>query len=153
MNNCKSPKDKLLLINNCCFILLNIKNKSKFKCNIEVELQDLVIVCLVKCSVKDLYFNIEFVRLYRHKCLFTNEEDYFMSLIEIGIEYIKNVDLDQLTINQAGLNGLGSFDGSYDSSNNDFKENEIEFSNIDSFGLNNSELDMKAKPIVPTPCG
>ena len=68
-----------------------------------------------------------------------------MSLIEIGIEYIKNVDLDQLTINQAGLNGLGSFDGSYDSSNNDFKENEIEFSNIDSFGLNNSELDFERK--------
>lgn len=69
---------------------MSIKTFSKWTYNEDIELQNLIILCLIKGNIRNIKSNIEFIRLYRHKTLFSSDDDYFLNLCELAIKFIEN---------------------------------------------------------------
>ena len=88
---------------------MSIQSVAKDKYNEEVELQNLVIYCLIRGNIKNIKANIDFIRLYRHKSLLSTEDEYFLNLLEISILYIQNVIIDDSNNdNSCGLHNSNS---------------------------------------------
>lgn len=92
MNSLKSPKEKLDCLSNFGYSLMLFKENH----NENIDLLRLIAFCLIKGNVKNIKSNVIFIRLYRNKTLLTTNEDYFISLFEMGISYIDELNIETL---------------------------------------------------------
>lgn len=98
INKFKSPRDKLICILNCCKIIFGLLRYN----NLEKEGADsfipLLIFIIIKSDITHLVSNVNYIERFRFEELNTGEQSYYLSSLQGAINFILELDFDNLTI-------------------------------------------------------
>lgn len=100
INEFKSPRDKIVCILNACKILFNLIRQNLETQENADSFVPLLIYVLVKSKIKNLYSNLKYIERFRNNDLLVGETSYYLSTLQISVNFIINISKDKLTIDE-----------------------------------------------------
>lgn len=100
VNDYKAPRDKIICILNCCKIIFSFLRAGKQEGNADSFIPLLILV-IIHANVRHLISNLHYIQNYRgDEWLFHGETSYYLSSLEAAINFIADLDIDNLTISK-----------------------------------------------------
>lgn len=100
INEFKSPRDKIVCILNACKIIFNFIRQNQETQENADSFVPLLIYVLIQSKIKNLYSNLKYIERFRNEDLLVGETSYYLSTLQISVNFIINISKDKLTIDE-----------------------------------------------------
>lgn len=104
INNYRAPRDKIICILNACKIIFSFLRVSNQETNADSFIPLLILV-IIKAKTDNLISNMHYIENYRNEeWLSHGETSYYLSSLQGAINFIQNLGVDDLTIDENEYN-------------------------------------------------